>query len=100
MDVELSFLEPLLFDYVKRSGNNVSYTLLLITRATRYDIVYTCVSSNTGDHHNNKRHHMTNKNTNQRKIEHMRNITPIGEMTTKKLGKEVTVNKKKNLENK
>ena len=42
---------------------------------------------------------MTNKNMNQKKIEHMKNIILIGEMIMKKLVKEETVNKKENLEN-
>ena len=41
---------------------------------------------------------MISKNMNQKKIEHMKNIILIGGMIMKKLGKEGTVNKKKNLE--
>ena len=41
---------------------------------------------------------MINKSTNQKKIEHMKNIILIGETIMKKLVKEATANKKKNLE--
>ena len=45
-----------------------------------------------------KKHNMIKKNMNQKKIEHMKNIIPIGGMIMKKLEKEEIVKKKESLE--
>ena len=45
-----------------------------------------------------KKQHTINKNMNQKKTKHMKNIIQTGEMIMRKLAKEATVNKIKNTE--